>query len=673
MATPLQLPLEHLAQRTETEDSANVPIDKSFPEETANALARLESFNKHLFRPNTYLHKWWARRAGTTFRHILKQLVEDPTKRDFYSPGGLEGKIILDPMMGGGTTLHEAIRMGASVVGVDIDPIPVLQARASLSCVSLDHKRAVFAQYLETLRGRISHLYLTRCPDCGAKSEIQFVIYGLRQKCRCREVIILDSFLLREDSRRGDLRICPKCCTVYDTKAHSCDEMSSVRLVERKEERCHECGVSFSDITETPYNERYIPLVVVGLCGSHGQFFKSPDRLDIENLSEARRLRGGLNLGEQKAFLVPLGPKSVDLRRRGINSYLELYTPRQLLYLFHSIDLIGAQNEIDRLWLSLLVSTSLDFNCLLAGYKGADKRRPGAIRHVFSHHAYSIPYTAVENNPVFSNSTSGTLERLFKDRIVNASEWAADPVEAKIHGKKIVRIRIAGEVDKGESAQTFEELQDEPRKFRLIQGDARNLDLPEDSVDHVVTDPPYYDSVQYGDLSRFFRVWLRLLLPSNILWDYDQSNAAVAQRETPTEGKYCETLAGIWNVCFRVIKKQRGRLIFTFHHWRPSAWAELTISLKRAGFVLVNRYVVFSENPISVHIRQLKALKHDVILVLKPRGKQLAPQWSKVHRVDATDSSRFCRDCGSALGWLLNSDYGEEQIAQKWHTLIGGP
>jgi adenine-specific DNA methylase len=57
-------------------------------------------------------------------------------KQDRYAPGGLEGQIILDPMMGGGTTLHEAIRLGANVVGSDIDPIPVLQTRATLTDVA---------------------------------------------------------------------------------------------------------------------------------------------------------------------------------------------------------------------------------------------------------------------------------------------------------------------------------------------------------------------------------------------------------------------------------------------------------------------------------------------------------------------------------------------------------
>lgn len=71
----------------------SLAIDLSFPEMFANELSRYEAYNKHLFRPNTYLHKWWARRCGSTFRAILKQFVSDPEYRDYYAPGGLEGKL----------------------------------------------------------------------------------------------------------------------------------------------------------------------------------------------------------------------------------------------------------------------------------------------------------------------------------------------------------------------------------------------------------------------------------------------------------------------------------------------------------------------------------------------------------------------------------------------------
>ena len=147
MRIPFQTALDFHGSQTEKAYTHEIPIDKSFPEDEANKLAALETYNKHLYRPNTYLHKWWARRSGTTFRYILKQLVENPGKRDFYEGGGLERKIILDPMMGGGTTLHEAIRMGANVIGVDIDPIPVLQVKASLNQSSLEHKKNIFNQF----------------------------------------------------------------------------------------------------------------------------------------------------------------------------------------------------------------------------------------------------------------------------------------------------------------------------------------------------------------------------------------------------------------------------------------------------------------------------------------------------------------------------------------------
>jgi adenine-specific DNA methylase len=139
--SPVQLEVSFIDyERKRQKPSSSVPIDKSFPEQEANELAHLESYNKHLFRPNTYLHKWWARRSGTTFRFILKQLVTEAKLRDYYAAGGLEGITILDPMMGGGTTLHEAIRLGANVIGYDLDPIPVLQARASMSQVLLNRR-----------------------------------------------------------------------------------------------------------------------------------------------------------------------------------------------------------------------------------------------------------------------------------------------------------------------------------------------------------------------------------------------------------------------------------------------------------------------------------------------------------------------------------------------------
>jgi adenine-specific DNA methylase len=120
-----------------------------------------------------------------------------------------------------------------------------------------------------------------------------------------------------------------------------------------------------------------------------------------------------------------------------------------------------------------------------------------------------------------------------------------------------------------------------------------------------------------------------------------------------------------------VLRKENGRLVFTYHHWNPEGWAAITVGLKRAGFVLVNRYVVHSENPISVHIAGFKALTDDAILVLAPVEAGIEAEWERPERIDMAESARFCRDCGTLLGWLLGSGLGEEEIYGEWRGMLG--
>jgi putative DNA methylase len=654
------------------ESTADISLDHTFPIEQANILAERESFNKHLFRPNTYLHKWWARRSGTTFRHILKQLSDQPVKRDYYAIGGLEGKVILDPMMGGGTTIHEAIRLGASVVGYDIDPIPVLQARASLTLLPFLAKKAVFDSFYAAVHERLAPLFETSCPKCDGSCESQFTLYGLRKRCACGEALFVDSYQLREETNGSfiEIKMDRGYLTLTGTSTHSLP--LSQPVYEKTVRQCPHCGSIFNDIRDEPFANRYVPLVVVGACNIHGQFFKAIDERDVQRMQAASDLMSwhvNLPLDELK---VPRGPKSDDLLNRGIGTFAEVFTPRQLLYVSACKELLDAVDPEHRLWLALLISTSLEFNSLLCGYKGADKRRAGAIRHVFSHHAYSFPHTALENNPVFSGNTSGTLGLLFEDRIEATSLWASAPVERIFAKGRWSKVTLNGEMDSGTpvTSAAAAELAHTQQGFLIGQLDSSRLPLPDESVDHVVIDPPYYDSVQYSDLASFFRAWLRWMLPGEANWDYDVADSAVAESDK-NGAKYQRVLSGIWRECHRVLKKPLGRLVFTFHHWRPEAWARLTLSLKAANFRLVTSYTIYAENPISVHIRQLKALKHDSVLVLASlREDKRHNEYSLPQNIDTSSSAAFCEGCANLLGYCLESDLSETEIMQLWRSVI---
>lgn len=649
------------------------PIDDAFDAAFADALARRESFNKHLYRPNTYLHKWWARRCGTTFRAILKHLIRDPERRDFYAPGGLEGQIILDPLMGGGTTLHEALRLGANAIGADLDPIPVLQARATLTQVDPRRAAQAFEAFYTALRGQLAEQFVTHCPTCAEACDLRFVLYGAQRLCGCGGATLIDDLALRHNSDGSVWRIEPERGDVYcDGRLIGAADRPPERPLRPKAQTvCPSCEQPYREETALPYYRRYAPLAVAGECPRHGFFFAALRAADWALIEQADAQRAGLF--DPADFAIAPGPKSADLLRRGVANYLDLFTSRQLLYLRAAVDALPTVDAAVRLKLGLLVSTSLEFNALLCGYKGGARSRPGAIRHVFAHHAYALPYTALENNPLYPARASGTLQALYHQRIARGAVWAARPIERRLVDGDARPTPIEGEVDAGVEVETAAALATGRRRFLLIQGSSAHLPLPDASVDHVITDPPYYDSVQYGDLAAFFRVWLQQLLPQAADWHYALETAAVdQQRNGNGDAQYVEVLSAVFSECRRVLRQPHGRLIFTFHHWDALGWAMLTEALQRAGFRLINRYVIHAEHTGSVHIANQKALVHDVVLVLAPRETDVAVAWPRPDAVDRSDSYRFVEQCGALLGYLLNSEHNADDVRAAWSDWSDG-
>ncbi|MEZ4516315.1 MAG: hypothetical protein R3C44_05560 [Chloroflexota bacterium] len=71
-------------------------------------------------------------------------------------------------------------------------------------------------------------------------------------------------------------------------------------------------------------------LAVAGHCPEHGMFYKSPDDEDRLKWQAAEKQRPGFT-DQRHCFDVHPGQKSVQLPRRGVNNYLDIYSSRQLL------------------------------------------------------------------------------------------------------------------------------------------------------------------------------------------------------------------------------------------------------------------------------------------------------------------------------------------------------
>jgi hypothetical protein len=84
-------------------------IERGFDISFVADLALREKQIQQNYRPIIAVHKWFARRPGTLFRSLLlAEFADAPLRETFYRGHCLRQVSVLDPFMGGGTTLLEA-------------------------------------------------------------------------------------------------------------------------------------------------------------------------------------------------------------------------------------------------------------------------------------------------------------------------------------------------------------------------------------------------------------------------------------------------------------------------------------------------------------------------------------------------------------------------------------
>ncbi len=109
-------------------------------------------------------------------------------------------------------------------------------------------------------------------------------------------------------------------------------------------------------------------------------------------------------------------------------------------------------------------------------------------------------------------------------------------------------------------------------------------------MDAVITDPPYFDNIQYSELADFFYVWLRLGLKDLYPWfspEFSSHPNEIVQNEKigKTIEFFSEGLIKVFTQCHRVLKDD-GLLVFTFHHNKLWAWESIGKTLLDSGFYI---------------------------------------------------------------------------------------
>ncbi|MCX2970573.1 MULTISPECIES: DNA methyltransferase [Streptomyces] len=589
---------------------ARTCLESAFPAAMLSAVGTKESWRKEVHRPATSTHKWWAKRLGTVFRGILASATtpEDADSAAAYaSPLDLKGAVVLDPFSGSGVTGVEALKLGARAVCFDINPVATLVQRQAMQPWNMERLATVYEAVESACREEIDRFH--RAED--GRSVLYYFWVATVQCPSCSDKVrLFDSPVFSKNAYPKRVPkaqiVCPKCLAVkqsrHDFDSETClngHEISQRGAVRGQMATCQQ-GHTFKILTALGGNRAEFEMYAKMVANPDGsKVYESITDWDRDLYAQCvERLAGLPDSAVLPQGELARGNNTDQALKWNFRKWHDFFNARQLVSLSLIAtairDLPGPSAEREAL--AALFSGTLEFNNLFTSFKGEGT---GAVRHMFSHHVLKPERTPLEAHPWGTPQSSGSFSTLYKSRLQRAHEYKVKPVDLVDEGDGVERVT-------GLAKPLVATLVDSWASFETAQGqtayvatrNSAETDLPDESIDLVVTDPPYMDNVHYAELADFFHAWLRGMRPH-------EAYAATATTRRTGEVQHADpvefgkAIEAVWSECARVLKPG-GLLAFTFHQARISGWVQVVESLRRAGFVITAVQPVKGEMSTSI-------------------------------------------------------------------------
>lgn len=586
-------------------------LESRFDVPFAARLALREKQVQQNYRPIIGVHKWFARRPGTLFRNLLlSEFGTGKISDQFWQQNSIDA-VIADPFMGGGTTIFEALRLGAGVIGCDVNPMAYWLVRQGVEGIDLDEFTAVGEKVWLQLLDEVGDLYKTRCEHCNGDATVKYFLWV--KTCLCPScgspVSLFPGYRIAEAVRHPrEVYHCPTCNRLQELNASKdphCPTCNT-RLkgnVRRGNAVCLTCHTTFSfaqHLATPPAHRLFAIEYQCTLCypSIKGRQFKTPDsddhrRVEIANM---RLSADGEDIPDDR---IPDGDETNRLLRWGYRRYREMFNSRQLVGLRTLLRLIReVPNERNRHALATVFSDFLRYQNLLCRYDTYALK----CQDIFAVHGFPVGLIVCENNlPGIPRVGSGSFIH-FVEKFRKAKQYAQQPFEILHDGKRKKVIPIIGE----SAEATLVTRQPKSAEAWLDCAPSQEFPLGKNSVDGVFTDPPYFDNVQYAELMDFCFIWLRRLL-GNEIPAFKRASTRTEQELTGNgtlNRGLIEFTAGISAVFQRMsyALKEGAPLVFTYHHNLTTAYAPLVVALLDAGLTCTATFPAPAEMAASLHI-----------------------------------------------------------------------
>ena len=285
----------------------------------------------------------------------------------------------------------------------------------------------------------------------------------------------------------------------------------------------------------------------------------------------------------------------------GMRRFADHFTPRQLFVLLTCVEQLrlmhqqmqqeGMDHELATAitsYLALLVNRMVDSCSSMCRWIPSSE----SVANSFSRQAVQVAWSFAEINP-FGTGWANATDAL--DRMTETIS-------------QLSRVAHPGVVQRGPAHQSG---------------------LPNNSVDALITDPPYYDSVPYADLSDFFYVWLKRsigqLYPEHFAGELTPKKWEAYANPSRHNGSKREANLSYQAIIQRSLEeahrilKPSAPLVLIYAHTTTAGWSSIVDAMRLAGFVVTEAWPLTTESRGRIRAQNSAALSSSIFIVARKR------------------------------------------------------
>jgi len=609
-----------------------IEVEGAFPLAEVSRESRREKNIRH--GHISTLHIWWARRPLAASRTTIFAALMPASDSDLKAMSSLIAQMapweavrsisgsteainqaremlqkiypqppkVLDCFAGGGSIPLEALRLGCETYALEYNPVAVLILKATLEYPQkfgqrlLEEVKRWGDWVLNEARKELASFYPT---DPDGSIPVGYIwartLPCQDPNCGAEIPLMRQTWLANTEGRKIALKLLPdkenKRVDAVIVEGSQIDFDPSIGTVKGAIVTCPICGgVIDDDTTRQLFREgkagQRMMVVVLHHPSQSGKRYRLPTERDLKayhSATEALKQKVERLRDEWRMEPVPdepmdkNDPTTVAGRGYGIERFGELFNERQKLALLTFAEKVrqaytemlneGTDPEFAKavaVYLGLGVDRLADYNSVECIWHSSKE----LIAHTFGKQALQMTWDYVEANPLSDATGNWSDSFNYLLRVLNHCVQI-DTWTAQVH-----------------------------------QGSATELPYPDKFFDAVITDPPYYDNVNYSVLSDFFYVWLKRtvghLYPELFATPLTPKSKEIVQDPVRHGGRerakefYEQMLTQAFREIHRVLKDD-GIAVIVFAHTSVEAWESIINALLNADLYLTASLPIHTE------------------------------------------------------------------------------